>query len=109
MKPIVLPEHRMSAGFTARSLRGLPGLDPFLNVDHFRMSEPTFPPHPHAGFSAVTLMFEDSPGSFTNRDSRGDRSVIGPGALHWTQAGSGMMHERSRSSAGSSATGCRSS
>jgi redox-sensitive bicupin YhaK (pirin superfamily) len=90
-----LEEHRMSAGFSARSLRQIGGrpLDPILSVDEFRMSEPTFPPHPHAGFSAVTYLFEDSKGSFTNRDSLGDRSVIGPGALHWTQAARGMMHE----------------
>jgi len=90
-----LEEHRMSAGFTSFGLRGVAGatLDPILNVDDFRMSEPTFPPHPHAGFSAVTYMFEDSRGTFTNRDSLGDRSLIGPGALHWTQAGRGMMHE----------------
>jgi redox-sensitive bicupin YhaK (pirin superfamily) len=64
-----------------------------LNVDHFVMSEPTFPPHPHAGFSAVTWMLPWSRGSFVNRDSRGDRSIIGPGTLHWTLAGSGVVHE----------------
>jgi redox-sensitive bicupin YhaK (pirin superfamily) len=92
---VQLEEHRMSAGFSSYGLRGIAGssLDPILNVDDFRMSEPTFPPHPHAGFSAVTYLFEDSKGSFTNRDSLGDRSVIGPGALHWTQAARGMMHE----------------
>lgn len=89
-----LPVHAMSPHFTAASLR--PALVPMghvLNVDHFTMSEPTFPPHPHAGFSAVTWMLPWSPGGFTNRDSKGDRSRIVPGALHWTQAGSGMLHE----------------
>jgi redox-sensitive bicupin YhaK (pirin superfamily) len=38
-------------------------------------------------------MFEDSEGGFLNRDSLGDRSRIEPGALHWTQAARGMMHE----------------
>jgi redox-sensitive bicupin YhaK (pirin superfamily) len=97
-----LEEHRMSAGFTSYGLRAIAGaaLDPILNVDDFRMSEPTFPPHPHAGFSAVTYLFEDSKGSFVNRDSLGDRSIIGPGALHWTQAGRGMMHEEIPSVAG---------
>ncbi|MBN8610243.1 MAG: pirin family protein [Deltaproteobacteria bacterium] len=92
----------MSAAFTSYGLRTIAGasLDPILNVDDFRMSEPTFPPHPHAGFSAVTYLFEDSKGSFVNRDSLGDRSVIGPGALHWTQAGRGMMHEEIPSVAG---------
>lgn len=68
-------------------------LDPFLQVDHFRMAHPTFPPHPHAGMSAVTYMFEDAETGFVNRDSLGDRSVIHPGDLHWTQSGAGMLHE----------------
>lgn len=90
-----LSEHRMGVGFSAWSLRSQAemSLDPVLNIDEFNMSEPTFPPHPHAGFSAVTYLFEDSPGAFINRDSLGDRSRIGPGSLHWTQAGRGMMHE----------------
>lgn len=68
-------------------------LDPFINLDDFHMSQPFFGPHPHAGFSVMTYMFEDSPGAFINRDSAGDHSRIGPGALHWTQAGSGIQHE----------------
>jgi redox-sensitive bicupin YhaK (pirin superfamily) len=68
-------------------------LDPVVLIDHFRMSEPTFPPHPHAGFSAVTYLFEGSEGSFVNRDSLGHTLPIEPGALHWTQAGSGVLHE----------------
>ncbi len=68
-------------------------LDPFIAITDFHMSQPIFAPHPHAGFSAVTYMFTDSQGSFTNRDSRGNESFINPGGIHWTQAGSGMMHE----------------
>lgn len=92
---VQLRQHQMSAGFTSFGLRSAPefSLDPFLNVDDFRMSVPTFPPHPHAGFSAVTYLFEDSAGAFTNRDSLGDASIIAPGGLHWTQAARGMMHE----------------
>ncbi len=86
---------RMSPSFASYGLRAEPTIpiDPFLNLDDFVMSQPTFPPHPHAGFSAVTYMFEDSEGAFVNRDSLGDRSRIEPGAIHWTQAASGMMHE----------------
>jgi hypothetical protein len=29
-------------------------LDPFLMVDWFKLTQPYFAPHPHAGFSAVT-------------------------------------------------------
>src|SRR5712691_5523015 len=46
-------------------------IDPVLNVDWFEMSGPTFPPHPHAGSSAVTYLFADSPNGFINRDSMG--------------------------------------
>lgn len=86
---------QMTPYFSAVGLRSSAAfsLDPFMNLDDFRMSEATFPPHPHAGFSAVTYMFEDSEGAFINRDSLGDRSRIEPGALHWTQAARGMMHE----------------
>lgn len=91
-----LPHHRMSPYFSSWSLRGQLGgrsLDPFLNLDDFHMSAPTFRPHPHAGFSAVTYLFEDSAGAFQNRDSRGNDQRIDPGALHWTEAASGVVHE----------------
>jgi redox-sensitive bicupin YhaK (pirin superfamily) len=68
-------------------------LDPFIMADHFRMWQPTFGPHPHAGFSAVTYLFEDSQTGFRNRDSRGHQNQIDPGDLHWTLAGAGVMHE----------------
>jgi redox-sensitive bicupin YhaK (pirin superfamily) len=102
-----ISETRMGPGFTSFGLRSIPGysLDPFLSLDDFQMSNPTFPPHPHAGFSAVTYMFEDSPGAFINRDSLGDRSRIGPGALHWTQAARGMMHEEIPESPGTACHG----
>ncbi len=68
-------------------------LDPFIMADHFRMWQPTFGPHPHAGFSAVTYLFEDSETGFRNRDSQGHQNRIEPGDLHWTMAGAGMLHE----------------
>jgi redox-sensitive bicupin YhaK (pirin superfamily) len=68
------------------------GIAPFLQLDHYFMTQPTFAEHPHQGFSAVTYMFEDSEGSFFNEDSQGDRSTIAPGDIHWTQAGSGIRH-----------------
>lgn len=90
-----LTVERRTPGFTEGTLfhDGPLTIDPFLAFTDFHMTEPTFAPHPHAGFSAVTYMFRDSAGSFINRDSLGDRSIIGPGSLHWTQAASGMMHE----------------
>ncbi|MEC5218164.1 redox-sensitive bicupin YhaK (pirin superfamily) [Actimicrobium sp. GrIS 1.19] len=68
-------------------------LDPFLMCDCFWMAQPFFPPHPHAGISAVTYMLPESEGGFVNRDSLGNRNLIQPGALHWTEAAAGMMHE----------------
>jgi redox-sensitive bicupin YhaK (pirin superfamily) len=81
-------------GFRANGLRGSDQvMDPYLMVDHYWMSEPTFGPHPHAGFSAVTYMFDDAETGFLNRDSRGDSSEIRPGDLHWTIAGAGVVHD----------------
>ncbi|BAE52111.1 pirin family protein [Paramagnetospirillum magneticum] len=68
-------------------------IDPVINIDWFEMNAPTFPPHPHAGFSAVTYLFADSPNGFINRDSLGDVQTIHPGGLHWSRASRGLMHE----------------
>lgn len=83
---------RVSEGFEMYGFRH-PDIDPFMDITLFSMSRPTFRPHPHAGFSAVTYMTPESEGSFVNRDSLGDHTKIWPGDTHWTQAGSGMMHE----------------
>jgi redox-sensitive bicupin YhaK (pirin superfamily) len=83
----------MRPGFEVASLRGQVPMGHVLNIDFFTMSQPTFAPHPHAGFSAVTWMLPWSRGAFVNRDSLGDRSRIEPGALHWARAGAGLVHE----------------
>ncbi|SEK82453.1 hypothetical protein SAMN05216359_103228 [Roseateles sp. YR242] len=75
--------------------------DPFMGIDHAWMSEPTFPPHPHAGFSAVTYLFLDSETGIANRDSNGNRTLIQPGGLHWTAAGRGVVHEENPAVLGS--------
>lgn len=64
-------------------------IEPFLVITEYMMERPVFGPHPHAGISVLTYMLPDSVGSFINRDSRGDFSIIEPGAVHITQAGSG--------------------
>lgn len=80
--------------FRAYGLRGVAALiDPFIGVDHAWMSAPTFPPHPHAGLSAVSYLFLDSETGINNRDSLGTHNLIRPGGLHWTTAGSGIVHE----------------
>ncbi len=76
-------------------------LDPFMGVDHAWMSAPTFPPHPHAGFSALTYLFLDSETGIANRDSQGNRTLIEPGGLHWTAAGRGVVHEENPAVLGS--------
>jgi redox-sensitive bicupin YhaK (pirin superfamily) len=81
-------------GFKADGIRGAAAMmDPYLMIDHFRMTEPTFGPHPHAGFSAVTYLFADSTTDTRNRDTSGDDSLIHPGDAHWMVAGSGMVHD----------------
>jgi redox-sensitive bicupin YhaK (pirin superfamily) len=82
--------------FTAAHVSGATvgrDVDPVIGIDHFEMRAPVFAPHPHAGFSAVTYLFEDSEGEFVNRDSLGHRLVARPGAVIWTITGSGVMHE----------------
>lgn len=68
-------------------------MDPLVMVDHFEMTEPTFGAHPHAGLSAVSVLFEDSEGLFHNRDSLGNDFTIAPGDLYWLKAGSGAVHD----------------
>ena len=81
---------------------GLTGIDmfhyefdfePFLVFTEFHMSRSFFGPHPHAGVSVMTYMLPDSQGSFLNRDSQGDHSIIEPGGVHVTQTGRGIKHD----------------
>jgi len=99
-------EHRIGTGFQAEGWREpLALLDPFIMVDHFRMSEAVFAPHPHAGFSAVTYLFDDSATGLVSRDSLGGEHEILPGGLHWTLAGQGVMHDEFPIEAGREAHG----
>ena len=77
--------------FIHRQLDGL--MDPLIMVDHFTMSQPTFGPHAHAGISAVTVLFEDSTGSFRNKDSLGNDIELAPGDLYWLRAARGAVHD----------------
>ncbi len=86
----------IGSGFSARSFRhaafgGL--MDPLVMLDHFTMTEPTFGAHPHAGMSAVSILFEDSEGQFNNRDSLGNDIDLLPGDLYWLKAGRGAVHD----------------
>jgi redox-sensitive bicupin YhaK (pirin superfamily) len=91
---IDVDEHTMGQHFrVARVVPRFDGADPFVSMDQFWMTGPVFAPHPHAGFSAVTLLLDDAETGFRNRDSLGADLTISPGSLHWTLAGSGVMHE----------------
>jgi quercetin 2,3-dioxygenase len=68
-------------------------IEPVLVFTEYFMDAPVFGPHPHAGVSVMTYMLPDSKGGFINHDSLGDHSIIVPGGLHVTQAGSGMLHD----------------
>lgn len=94
--PVIVSLQRANYGpqFRAFGLRGAGRyIDPFMNVDHAWMSGPTFPPHSHAGFAAISYVFLDSESAMANRDSTGLSNVIKPGGVHWLQAGRGVVHE----------------
>ena len=94
--PIITSQGRGGGSFSLQQLdlhQWGERASPVEVLDHFRVSGRPFPPHPHAGFSAVTYVFEDSQASLRSRDSLGNDAVVGPGGLVWTQAGSGLLHE----------------
>lgn len=66
---------------------------PILMIDEFRVRGQPFQPHPHAGFSAVSDVFEDSAAALRSRDTLGNDLVVHAGGIVWSEAGSGMMHE----------------
>ncbi len=77
-----------------------PRASPVLVFDDFRVSRSPFGPHPHAGFSAVSYVLQDSRGGLRSRDSLGNDVVVGPGGIVWTQAGSGVLHDEVPAEAG---------
>src|SRR6185503_16217845 len=67
--------HRPGRGFAVHDLevqefREL--ASPVATFGEFRVSAPVCGPHPHAGFSTLSYVFEDSPGSLRSRDSLGN-------------------------------------
>lgn len=103
MTRLIVPMQRANHGahFRAYGLRGASRLiDPFIGVDHAWMSAPTFAPHRHAGFSAVSYVFLDSETGIANRDSTGSSNIIVPGGVHWMAAGRGVVHEEVPAEAG---------
>jgi redox-sensitive bicupin YhaK (pirin superfamily) len=97
-EPVSGDDLTVGAGFKAQSFRARDigeAMDPLVMVDHYLMTESTFGVHPHAGMSAVSLLFEDSEGLFHNRDSLGNDFDLQPGDLYWLSAGSGAVHDES--------------
>ncbi len=85
-------------GFEVRRPFPTPGLsfvDPFLLLDEMGPVELApgkgngAPDHPHRGFETVTYMLE---GATEHEDSAGNAGRIGPGAVQWMTAGSGVIH-----------------
>ncbi len=72
-------------------------LDPFLLIHHWndrlkgnqKQNEAGVGPHPHRGFSPVTLIFK---GGVHHRDSRGNDSIVMEGGTQWMFAGIGITH-----------------
>jgi len=72
-------------------------IDPFLLIHHWddelkggkRQKEVGVGPHPHRGFSPVTLIFK---GGVQHRDSRGIDSIVTEGGTQWMFAGRGITH-----------------
>lgn len=73
---------------------------PVTVLDTFQVAGRPFPPHPHAGFSAVTYVLPGSPGGLRSRDSLGHDLRIGPGGLVWTEAGRGVLQHELPADAG---------
>jgi redox-sensitive bicupin YhaK (pirin superfamily) len=90
------------AGLSVRTpdLQVFGGAPPIVLLDDFRTTNSPFPPHPHAGFSAVTYVFPDSPSGLRSRSSKGNDLVVGPGGIVWTEAGRGIIHEERPSERG---------
>ncbi len=66
---------------------------PIVLFDHVRMRAAGFPPHPHAGFSVFSYIFEDSPGALRDRDSINPEILVEPGDILWFRMARGLIHE----------------
>ncbi|KFF05362.1 pirin family protein [Flavobacterium reichenbachii] len=94
LSTVITPEVQGDEQFFARKARGkdFEGLmDPIIGFDHFELKHDIFGPHPHAGMSAISYVFENS-APYHSVDSRGNNIVITPGSLLWTYAGKGVVH-----------------
>ena len=78
-------------------VHGVEQIDPFLLIHHWankmpggqKEKEVGVGPHPHRGFSPVTLIFK---GAVHHRDSLGTKSIIEAGGAQWMNSGKGIIH-----------------
>jgi redox-sensitive bicupin YhaK (pirin superfamily) len=76
---------------------GINQVDPFILLHHWNKNMPGgdhqkdhgVGPHPHRGFSPVTLIFK---GGVHHQDSRGNNSIIMEGGTQWMNSGMGIVH-----------------
>jgi redox-sensitive bicupin YhaK (pirin superfamily) len=98
--------HWVGDGFPVRTLFSYgdgPTISPFLLLDYAapqQFAPAATPrgvgPHPHRGFSTVTIVFA---GELAHRDSAGHGGTIGPGDVQWMTAADGVVHEEMHSDA----------
>ena len=98
--------HWVGDGFPVRTLFSYgdgPTISPFLLLDYAAPQQFTpaatprgVGPHPHRGFSTVTIVFA---GELAHRDSAGHGGTIGPGDVQWMTAANGVVHEEFHSEA----------
>ncbi|MCB2208471.1 MAG: pirin family protein [Bacteroidetes bacterium] len=76
---------------------GVDQVDPFILLHHWNkrieggdsQKNQGVGPHPHRGFSPVTLIFK---GGVHHQDSRGNNSIIMEGGTQWMNSGMGIVH-----------------
>lgn len=77
--------------------KGMNQIDPFLLVHHWSQTytggdnqlQIGVGPHPHRGFSPVTLIFK---GGIYHQDSAGNKSLVEAGGTQWMNSGHGVIH-----------------
>ena len=69
---------------------------PLAVLDDFRVPGLPFSPHPHAGFAAVTYVFEDSPGDLRSRASLGADLTVGQAGSSGPRPATAWSTRRSR-------------
>jgi redox-sensitive bicupin YhaK (pirin superfamily) len=85
-------------GEQLRRYLGTPELyqvDPFLLLDWFEYEggkQSGFAPHPHRGFSTISVVIE---GTMQHRDNKGNSGEVGAGGVQFMRAGSGLLHGES--------------